>query len=214
MIAVCDMGPLHYLVLIRAEHVLPQLFDRVVTARVVIEKEMSDPNAPDPVRRWAASPPPWLGSYVGWSITRLVGLRRSLVRYSRTTRGASSRRRTSSATSPPPPFRLLPLSFRLSFRVLPLSFRVLPLSFRVLLPPLLILPFDIPLPSKWVRGHGPPPGLKAGDSLRPYSRPQLVILETLFRVVKKMPPRWSSFSTHRRLMISEWLFRCFGELKI
>lgn len=60
MIAVCDMGPLHYLVLIRAEHVLPQLFDRVVTARVVIEKEMSDPNAPEPVRRWAACPPPWL----------------------------------------------------------------------------------------------------------------------------------------------------------
>lgn len=60
MIAVCDMGPLHYLVLIGAEHVLPQLFDRVVTARVVIEKEMSDPNAPEPVRRWAASPPSWL----------------------------------------------------------------------------------------------------------------------------------------------------------
>ena len=52
MIAVCDMGPLHYLVLIGAEHILPQLFDRVVTARVVIEKEMSDPSAPDPVRRW------------------------------------------------------------------------------------------------------------------------------------------------------------------
>ena len=60
MIAVCDMGPLHYLVLIGAEHVLPQLFDRVVTARVVIEKEMSDPNAPEPVRRWAGSPPSWL----------------------------------------------------------------------------------------------------------------------------------------------------------
>ena len=60
MIAVCDMGPLHYLVLIRAEHVLPQLFDRVVTARVVIEKEMSDPHAPELVRRWAASPPSWL----------------------------------------------------------------------------------------------------------------------------------------------------------
>ena len=31
MIAVCDMGPLHYLVLIGAEHVLPQMFDRVPT---------------------------------------------------------------------------------------------------------------------------------------------------------------------------------------
>ena len=30
MIVVCDMGPLHYLVLIGAEHVLPQLFTRVL----------------------------------------------------------------------------------------------------------------------------------------------------------------------------------------
>jgi hypothetical protein len=27
MIAVCDMGPLHYLVLIEAEHILPRLFN-------------------------------------------------------------------------------------------------------------------------------------------------------------------------------------------
>lgn len=60
MIAVCDMGPLHYLVLIGYDHVLPQLFDRVVTARVVIEKEMTHPSTPEPVRQWAASPPAWL----------------------------------------------------------------------------------------------------------------------------------------------------------
>ena len=60
MIAACDMGPLHYLVLIRCDHILPRLFDRVVTARVVVEREMSDPRTPEPVRLWAADPPRWL----------------------------------------------------------------------------------------------------------------------------------------------------------
>src|SRR5208337_497993 len=49
MIAVCDMGPLQYLVLIGCDHILPRIFDRVITARVVIEKEMSDPRTPEPV---------------------------------------------------------------------------------------------------------------------------------------------------------------------
>jgi len=59
MIVVCDMGPLHYLVLIGAEHVLPQLFTRVFTPPAVIA-EMSHSDTPEPVRRWAASPPQWL----------------------------------------------------------------------------------------------------------------------------------------------------------
>ena len=60
MIAGCDMGPLHYLILIGCDHVLPLLFDRVLTARVVIEKEMSDLKTPETVRLWASSPPSWL----------------------------------------------------------------------------------------------------------------------------------------------------------
>ena len=60
MIAVCDMGPLHYLVLIGCDHILPLIFDRVITARVVIEQEMADPQTPEPVRHWAAHPPRWL----------------------------------------------------------------------------------------------------------------------------------------------------------
>jgi predicted nucleic acid-binding protein len=59
MIVVCDMGPLHYLVLMGAEHVLPQLFTRVLAPPVVLV-EMSRPEAPEPVRRWAGSPPQWL----------------------------------------------------------------------------------------------------------------------------------------------------------
>mgnify|MGYP001069503499 FL=1 len=60
MKVVCDMGPLHYLILIGCDHVLPALFDDVLTARVVVEKEMSAPATPDAVRRWAAAPPRWL----------------------------------------------------------------------------------------------------------------------------------------------------------
>ena len=59
MIVVCDVGPLHYLVLIGAEHVLPELFTRVLTPPVVL-LEMSRPETPEPVRRWAGSPPQWL----------------------------------------------------------------------------------------------------------------------------------------------------------
>ncbi len=59
MIVVCDMGPLHYLVLIGAEHVLPRLFTRVLTPPAVLV-EMSHPETPEPVRRWASSPPQWL----------------------------------------------------------------------------------------------------------------------------------------------------------
>jgi predicted nucleic acid-binding protein len=47
-------------VLIGCDHVLPLIFDRVITARVVIEQEMSDPQTPEPVRRWAANAPQWL----------------------------------------------------------------------------------------------------------------------------------------------------------
>src|SRR5262245_39384275 len=60
MIVVCDMGPLHYLVLIGCDHILPRLFDRVITVRGVIEREMADPRTPDPVRLWAVNAPQWL----------------------------------------------------------------------------------------------------------------------------------------------------------
>jgi predicted nucleic acid-binding protein len=60
MIVVCDMGPLQTLILIGCDHVLPVLFNRVITARVIIDKEMKDPATPELVRRWAANPPAWL----------------------------------------------------------------------------------------------------------------------------------------------------------
>jgi predicted nucleic acid-binding protein len=60
MTVVCDMGPLQYLILIGCDHILSDLYDRVLTPTVVVEKEMSDPRTPAPVRAWAQSPPDWL----------------------------------------------------------------------------------------------------------------------------------------------------------
>lgn len=59
MNVVSDMGPLHYLILIGAEHVLPCLFDRVLIPPAVLD-ELNHPNTPEPVRRWAAALPPWV----------------------------------------------------------------------------------------------------------------------------------------------------------
>src|SRR5262249_51707498 len=56
---VCDMGPLHYLVLIGAEHILPRIFTRVLAPPAVIA-EMGHPDMPEAVRLRASSPPPWL----------------------------------------------------------------------------------------------------------------------------------------------------------
>lgn len=43
MNVVSDMGPLHYLILIGAEHVLPCLFDRVLIPPAVLD-ELNHPN--------------------------------------------------------------------------------------------------------------------------------------------------------------------------
>jgi predicted nucleic acid-binding protein len=59
MIIVCDTGPVHYLILIGCSELLPQMAERVVVPRGVIE-ELLYPSAPDAVRAWAAAPPDWL----------------------------------------------------------------------------------------------------------------------------------------------------------
>ncbi len=59
MIVVSDTSPLNYLVLITADHVLPAIFDRVITTDAVLE-EMNHPSAPPQVRDWAQNPPLWL----------------------------------------------------------------------------------------------------------------------------------------------------------
>jgi uncharacterized protein len=59
MIVVSDMTPLHYLILIGCDHILPRLYERVLTAPAVM-KEMDDASTPEVVRQWAAAPPAWL----------------------------------------------------------------------------------------------------------------------------------------------------------
>jgi predicted nucleic acid-binding protein len=56
---VSDTGPLHYLVLIEAIGVLPQLFSAVVIPASV-RRELDRAETPETVRRWIATPPAWL----------------------------------------------------------------------------------------------------------------------------------------------------------
>ena len=56
---VADTGPLHYLVLIDAITVLPQLFGQILIPGAV-ERELSRPGTPRTVREWLATSPPWL----------------------------------------------------------------------------------------------------------------------------------------------------------
>ncbi len=59
MKGVADSSPLHYLVQIKAEDVLRQIFVELITPPEVIA-ELTHPRAPDAVRSWAADPPSWL----------------------------------------------------------------------------------------------------------------------------------------------------------
>lgn len=61
-IVVSDTGPLHYLVLIGQSAALPRLFGAVAIPADVAE-ELRHPNAPETVRAWVSSPPPWLSVY-------------------------------------------------------------------------------------------------------------------------------------------------------
>jgi predicted nucleic acid-binding protein len=58
-VVVADTGPLHYLALIGQIDILPRLF-AAVTVPIVVRNELLHLNTPQPVRDWAANPPPWL----------------------------------------------------------------------------------------------------------------------------------------------------------
>jgi hypothetical protein len=59
MIVVADTTPLHYLILIQLDDLLPRLFGRVLIPPAVLA-ELQHPETPDPVRQWFAQPPAWL----------------------------------------------------------------------------------------------------------------------------------------------------------
>lgn len=56
---VSNSSPLHYLVLISAAWVLPELYGSIVIPNSV-QAELSRPEAPELVRGWLRNPPPWL----------------------------------------------------------------------------------------------------------------------------------------------------------
>lgn len=59
MIIVSDTTPLHYLILIEREEILPALFGEIIVPEAVLA-EMSHPKTPAAVRRWIDSPPNWM----------------------------------------------------------------------------------------------------------------------------------------------------------
>ncbi len=58
-LVVADTGPLHYLVQTGDIALLPSLFAKVLTPAAVRD-ELAHARAPEAVRAWIASPPPWL----------------------------------------------------------------------------------------------------------------------------------------------------------
>lgn len=59
MIVVSDTTPLHYLILIEREFILPRLFGEVLVPHEVLD-EMRHLHAPVAVREWADSTPDWV----------------------------------------------------------------------------------------------------------------------------------------------------------
>jgi predicted nucleic acid-binding protein len=73
MIAVSDSSPLHYLILIGYDSLLPALFGQVLIPPAV-SAELSHPRAPAVVQAWIASSPPWLVPQQPSSIDPGLGL--------------------------------------------------------------------------------------------------------------------------------------------
>lgn len=59
MIIVSDTTPVHYLILIQREFILPELFGEILIPEAVA-REMLHENTPDLVRGWIHDPPDWV----------------------------------------------------------------------------------------------------------------------------------------------------------
>jgi predicted nucleic acid-binding protein len=59
MIVIADTTPLHYLILIDQSEILSALYGRVVVPGAV-RRELQASKTPQAVKRWVASPPPWI----------------------------------------------------------------------------------------------------------------------------------------------------------
>ncbi len=59
MSVVSDTSPLNYIVLINLQHILPELFERILIPAAVRE-ELQSAGAPEPIARFMAAAPAWL----------------------------------------------------------------------------------------------------------------------------------------------------------
>lgn len=59
MIVVSDTGPIHYLLLIEREFLLPKLFNAVILPQAVID-ELTAAGTPQLVQRWVNALPDWV----------------------------------------------------------------------------------------------------------------------------------------------------------
>ena len=59
MIVVSDTSPLNYLVLIDLQHILPELFERILIPAAVPD-ELQSASAPEAIARFMAAAPAWL----------------------------------------------------------------------------------------------------------------------------------------------------------
>lgn len=57
-LVIADTGPIHYLILIDAIGILPELYDRVLLPAAV-RNELTHPNSPASAKKWIAALPPW-----------------------------------------------------------------------------------------------------------------------------------------------------------
>jgi predicted nucleic acid-binding protein len=58
MLVVADTSPIHYLILMQHDAVLPLLYTRVIIPPAVL-RELQDEETPELVRLWVANPPAW-----------------------------------------------------------------------------------------------------------------------------------------------------------
>ncbi len=72
-LVIADTGPINYLILIGHIDLLPRLFERVALPRAVA-RELSDLDAPAPVRSWIAAPPAWLEIHDAAGLPQVSGL--------------------------------------------------------------------------------------------------------------------------------------------
>jgi predicted nucleic acid-binding protein len=73
MLVVADSSPLHYLILVEAVEILPELYKQIIIPDAVA-RELSHAHAPQEVRNFIVSSPPWLSIQAPTSLIKIDDL--------------------------------------------------------------------------------------------------------------------------------------------